>query len=184
MARKRTIPDDSLLSVARACFIERGFAASTKEIARRAGVSEGLLFQRYGNKAELFLSAMTPPGGAEVSQRLGLATGDGPTELLPLGQAMLDYFRQLAEVLLPLLSYPEFQFEEFARRQPDSALALLRHQAVAYFQARGARDPAASALLLISSLFGVVMFEKLGAHGGVMPPEMVRRLLERIAHSA
>jgi len=183
MARKRTIPDDSLLSAARACFIERGFAASTKEIARRAGVSEGLLFQRYGNKAELFLSAMAPPGGEQVSEALGLAPGSEPTSLRVLGQALLDYFRGLAEVLLPLLSYPEFRFEDFARRHPDSVLAALRRQAMAYFQATGASDPAASALLLISSLFGVVMFEKLGAHGGVMPDDLVQRMLERIGQS-
>lgn len=107
----------------------------------------------------------------------------GPAGLLPLGAAMLDYFRKIAEVLLPLLSYPEFQFEDFARRHPDSALAAMRRQAVAYFQQTGAADPAASALLLMSSLFGIVLFEKLGAHGGTMPPDLVERMLGRIEHS-
>jgi AcrR family transcriptional regulator len=183
MARKRTIPDDSLLSAARACFIERGFAVPTKAIARRAGVSEGLLFQRYGNKAELFLTAMAPPPGAAFSAQLALAPVEGVAGLVALGEAMLDYFRGIAEVLLPLLSYPEFQFEDFAQRHPDSALSAMRWQAVSYFQRAGVRDPAASALLLMSSLFGVVMFEKLGAHGGVMPADMVRRMLQRIAES-
>lgn len=181
MARKRTIPDETLLRAARACFIERGFAAPTKEIARRAGVSEGLLFQRYGNKAELFLSAMSPPPATEISARLAPSPVSGEPDLVALGEAMLDYFRQIAEVLLPLLSYPEFQFEDFARRHPDSALAAMRWQAVAYFQKTAARDPSASALLLMSSLFGIVMFEKLGAHGGAMPQEMVRRMLQRVA---
>ncbi len=57
----------------------------------------------------------------------------------------------------------------------------MRWQAVAYFQKTQAHDPSASALLLMSSLFGIVMFEKLGAHGGAMPQEMVRRMLQRVA---
>jgi AcrR family transcriptional regulator len=47
MGRKKTISDDELLDVARRAFVDEGFAASTREIARRAGVSEGVIFQRF-----------------------------------------------------------------------------------------------------------------------------------------
>lgn len=179
MARKRTIRDEDLLTAARSLFIERGFAAPTKEIARRAGVSEGLLFQRYGSKAELFFAAMVPPPGSALREQLA-GTAPGEDDLVRLGLSMLDYFRATADVLLPLLSHPEFAFEEFAQRHPDSALAAMRREAMAYFSQARASDPPASALLLMSSLFGVVMFEKLGAHGGVLPADMVRRMLLRI----
>jgi AcrR family transcriptional regulator len=179
MARKRTIRDEDLLAAARACFIERGVSAPTKEIARRAGVSEGLLFQRYGSKAELFFAAMVPPPGSALREQLA-AGKPGDDDLVRLGLSMLDYFRGTADVLLPLLAHPEFRFEDFAQRHPDSALSAMRRESMAYFTQAGASDPPASALLLISSVFGVVMFEKLGAHGGVMPPDMVRRMLLRI----
>ena len=179
MARKRTIRDEDLLAAARACFIERGFVAPSKEIARRAGVSEGLLFQRYGSKAELFFAAMVPPPGAALREQLA-AGKPGDDDLVHLGLAMLDYFRATADVLLPLLAHPEFTFKDFAQRHPDSAMAAMRREAMAYFTQAGASDPPASALLLMSSVFGVVMFEKLGAHGGVMPAAMVRRMLQRI----
>lgn len=179
MARKRTIRDEDLLEAARACFVERGFGAPTKEIARRAGVSEGLLFLRYGNKAELFFASMVPPPGAELRERLAIVQ-EGVEGFVALGLAMIDYFRETAQVLLPLMTYPDFQFEEFALRHPDSALAAMRREAMSYFIKAGAVDPPASALLLMSSVFGLVMFEKLGAHGGTMPPEFVRRMLERI----
>ena len=179
MARKRTIRDEDLLNAARACFVERGFAAPTKEIAQRAGVSEGLLFQRYGNKAELFFAAMVPPPGATLRDQLAKAR-QGADELVELGLALLAYFRATVDVLLPLMTHPEFTFEEFAQRHPDSALAAMRREAMAYFTQAEASDPPASALLLMSSVFGVVMFERLGAHNGTMPAPMVRRMLQRI----
>lgn len=183
MARKRTIPDDDLLTAARACFVERGISASTKEIARRAGVSEGLLFLRYGSKADLFFAAMVPPTDGALRERLQAARQD-PGDFLALGLSMLDYFRGAADVLLPLIAHPDFRFESFAQRHPDSTLSSLRREAMAYFTQVRAVDPPASALLLLSSLFGVVMFEKLGAHGGEMPPDMVRRMLDRIRAAA
>lgn len=179
MARKRTIREEDLIEAARACFQERGFAVPTKEIARRAGVSEGLLFLRYGNKAELFFAAMVPPAGEDLRQLLASA-GTGMEEFVALGQSLVRYFRETADVLLPLMTYPDFRFEELALRYPDSAFAAMRREAMAYFGRTGAADPAASALLLLSSTFGLVMFEKLGAHDGAMPPVFVRRMLERV----
>ena len=48
-----------LLTAAREVFAERGYAgASTKEIARRAEVTEVLLFRHFGSKAGLFDEAV------------------------------------------------------------------------------------------------------------------------------
>jgi AcrR family transcriptional regulator len=60
MARPITISDDQILDAARAMFTEKGPLATTAEIAERAGVSEGILFKRFGNKAGLHKAAMTP----------------------------------------------------------------------------------------------------------------------------
>src|ERR1035438_5507653 len=53
MGRNKSISDDDLLAAARRVFVEQGYAASTREIARRAGVSEGLIFQRFQTKEDL-----------------------------------------------------------------------------------------------------------------------------------
>ena len=75
---------------------------------RRAGVSEGLLFQRYEAKTAVApLSALTPVG-AEVSLALPPSTGYGWRWAR---RTMLDYFP--ARVLLPLLSPPSFGSEDF-----------------------------------------------------------------------
>lgn len=61
-ARSRRTGDEvraQLLAAARDVFAERGYAgASTKEIARRAGVGEVLLFRHFGSKAGLFDEAV------------------------------------------------------------------------------------------------------------------------------
>jgi AcrR family transcriptional regulator len=59
MARPITISDEQILDAARAVFTEKGPRATTAEIAERAGVSEGILFKRFGNKAGLHKAAMT-----------------------------------------------------------------------------------------------------------------------------
>jgi AcrR family transcriptional regulator len=178
MARTRTIRDEDLLLAARAAFVEKGFACPTKEIARRARVSEGVLFQRYSTKEELFFAAMAPPQ-ADLADLLGVA--DGSLEHLEaIGLRMLRYFQDAVPVLLPLVSHPAFKFEEFAMRNPESPLVTMRRDVMGYFNAIGAVDPAASSLLLMTSVYGLAMFERLGAHGGQMPPQFVRRMLERI----
>lgn len=46
------------MDAAREMFLEKGFSATTAEIARRAGVSEGTLFKRFASKEELFGAAL------------------------------------------------------------------------------------------------------------------------------
>lgn len=61
MARPKRIDDEALLESARATFLELGASVSTLELARRAGVSEGTLFKRFGSKMRLFQKAMRLP---------------------------------------------------------------------------------------------------------------------------
>jgi AcrR family transcriptional regulator len=60
MGRRKLVEDDALLAVAREAFVERGIAASTRDIARRAGISEAVIYQRHPTKADLFFAAMVP----------------------------------------------------------------------------------------------------------------------------
>src|SRR5258706_2575766 len=54
-----------MLTAARELFLAKGYeAATTKEIALRAGVSERLLFTNFGAKGALFRDAMIPPFAA------------------------------------------------------------------------------------------------------------------------
>ena len=59
MARPVTISDETILDAARALFTAKGPRTTTAEIAARAGVSEGILFKRFGSKAALHRAAMS-----------------------------------------------------------------------------------------------------------------------------
>ena len=80
MTRPKTITDEELLAVARTVFRAQGHTASTRSIARAAGVSEGILYQRFGNKEELFFAAMAP-SAPDIDALLGPEppTVDGAT---------------------------------------------------------------------------------------------------------
>ncbi|MCD0171578.1 MULTISPECIES: TetR/AcrR family transcriptional regulator [unclassified Deinococcus] len=58
MARPRSITDEQIVEAAHEVFLEQGFSATTAAIARRAGVSEGTLFNRFQSKEELFVAAI------------------------------------------------------------------------------------------------------------------------------
>ncbi|MEO1401673.1 MAG: TetR/AcrR family transcriptional regulator [Cyanobacteria bacterium J06635_1] len=58
MARTRKITDEQILKAAQAVFLEKGFGASTLEIAEKAGISEGSIFKRFSTKENLFFTAM------------------------------------------------------------------------------------------------------------------------------
>lgn len=185
MGRRKTISDSGLLSVAREVFIESGFGASTKEIARRAGVSEGVLFQRYATKADLFFAAMVlPPADVQRLLEKHRREPNMPAVLEKLTFELLDYFRSVVPVLLPLMSHPAFSFEDFATRHPDSGMQVLRRDLTGFLAAKrsegqiGDVDPGAAALLLIASAHSLAIFERLGAHGGRFQPEIVRRTVE------
>ncbi len=76
--RPRQFDSEALLSAARAVFLERGLAATTEEVAERAGVSEGLLYHRFENKERLFRLAMKLPEGSrpECLEKLEDETSD------------------------------------------------------------------------------------------------------------
>jgi AcrR family transcriptional regulator len=75
MSRPVTISDDDILHAARALFTEKGPRATTAEIAARAGVSEGILFKRFGSKARLHKAAMSSAMIGSLIQREMRAQG-------------------------------------------------------------------------------------------------------------
>jgi AcrR family transcriptional regulator len=185
MGRRKTISNEDVLACARQVFVERGFAGTTKEIARRAGVSEALLFQRYPTKAELFLAAMALPA-VDLQALFDQPAADTRQQVACITAALVDYFRESMPVLLPLLSYPGFEFEEFARRHPGSPLDTLRSGLIAFFaRERSARrigpvDPGSAALLVFALAQSVAFFERMGAHDGRMPDVILERTIETL----
>lgn len=77
MARPRTISDQQIVDAAREVFLEQGFSATTAEIARRAGVSEGTLFKRFATKEDLFAETVGLTEGREWHKEITGLVGQG-----------------------------------------------------------------------------------------------------------
>src|SRR3974390_693884 len=70
MGRYKTISDEDVIRIARDVFREHGHTATTRQIAEAAGISEAVLYQRFGSKDDLFFAAMHPRG-PDVEALLG-----------------------------------------------------------------------------------------------------------------
>lgn len=91
--RPQSISAETILDAAAAVFRERGHAATTAEIAGRAGVSEGILFHRYKNKETLLAAVILregepPPVLREMLARAG--RGSLSANLRIIVEAVLD----------------------------------------------------------------------------------------------
>jgi len=84
-----------MLRAAREEFLAHGIRATSAAIARRAGVSHGILFHRFGSKEALFAAAMRSAeqaAGPVVDLRSRVGKGDVRETLVELGELLLDRF--------------------------------------------------------------------------------------------
>jgi AcrR family transcriptional regulator len=106
MGRTRKITDEQILEAARELFLSEGFGASTVEIAKRAGVSEGSIFKRFPTKERLFFAAM---GGHEVPRWVeNLKTlpgrGDLKENLVDISLQIVDFLREVLPRMMMIQS--------------------------------------------------------------------------------
>jgi AcrR family transcriptional regulator len=157
MGRNRTITDEAILAVARDVFRRHGHTASTRQIAESAGISEAVLYQRFGTKEELFFASLRTTG-LDVDALLGPPDpGGDPMEYLRTVAVRIG--RHLAEVIplaLRMMTHPAFDPTSPGRSQPGGSPALregLRVRLTA-FAKRGqiARPSAEVAARLVVSL--------------------------------
>ncbi len=173
MGRRRRIEDEQLLRHARDVFLEGGAFGSTKEIARRAGISEATLYQRFPTKAALFLAAMVPPEvNVERIVHAPTKRTDPQGALTEIGHRTLAYFRSLIPTVMHLMTHPSISMADVAahfQRTPEQALAEALAAYLRDAEARGtvkANDPMATANLLISAIHSLAVFELMEIHGG------------------
>lgn len=103
MARPTTISDEQILEAARAVFLEHGLAATTADVAKRAGIAEGSIFKRYATKADLLKAAMKIELDAlDFLQTLVAARDeDDPRDtLFRFGMEAVNFFRRLMPLMM------------------------------------------------------------------------------------
>ena len=87
MSRPRQISDKEILVAARAVFLEHGHQVSTAVIAQRVGISQALLFQRFGTKQRMLVAALWPAVEPDWFERVR----QGPDE-----RNLVDQLQELA----------------------------------------------------------------------------------------
>ncbi|MBK9338613.1 MAG: TetR/AcrR family transcriptional regulator [Lewinellaceae bacterium] len=149
---------ENILQTALRLFAENGFDRTpTSQIAREAGVSEGLIFRHYGNKAGL-LGAIIQRGSEQVEVSMQpYRRGADPLEAIV--QHIRESFRLLRENtpfwrLVHALRH-QASVQQNAENQLDAFKQSVVIQLAMPFRLLGARQPVEEALLLFALIDGI-----------------------------
>lgn len=173
MGRRKGISDEVLLACAREVFLEYGAAASTKEIARLAAVSEATLFKRFATKASMFLAAMIPPklDVAAIVDTTGLE--DRPkAALYSISARMVTEFKARIPLVRRLLEHPDVEMRDVEtylgqpHQRPTIKLAEALAAKLKEFEKKKlvrSHDSMAAASLLVSAIHNLAAFDFSGS---------------------
>jgi AcrR family transcriptional regulator len=187
MPRPKAIHDDQILDAARAVFLERGFGATTAEVARRAGCAEGSIFNRFPTKTGLFQAAMEPrPSELRWISDLAEPAGQpGLSErLLAAGLEAMDYFRAWLPAMMMTWSHPDARCEMASRHGAGPRAALRRLTRIfateTSVRALPAADPEMLAHFFLGSLSHYAFVEMTGERTQLAPVPFVRALIAQL----
>ncbi|MCH0567608.1 helix-turn-helix transcriptional regulator [Streptomyces sp. MUM 136J] len=157
---------DNLFEVVVQVFAERGYdAATTQEIAARAGVSEVTLYRRYGSKAALIEAALTHRLSASPFGRV-VAGGDVRADLAAIVHAYDMTNRAYGGAVLTLLTeiprHPELRnaLSALMPNLQNAARIIAMHQERGHV---GPGDPLQKVVFLLSPLIATGLWDRSGA---------------------
>lgn len=190
MARPTSIDDACILEAARAVFVERGIAATTAEVALRAGVSEGSVFRRFRTKQELFRAAMArgipePPWLATLHERVG--QGEMRAQLERLSLEAIEHLRIVVPLVMLSWSNPAPNGLPCELAEPNPPPLRVLRQLSAYFEAEMRRgrvrrqDPEIVARTFMGATWSYVQMELVFRAQAILPlpaETFVRGLVE------
>ena len=174
MSRPRSISDDQILDAARSVLLEQGIAATTADIARRAGISEGTIFRRYATKDELVVAALAPDGPPPFCAVIDqcAADPDPESDLIRIGGQVVSFFEMMLPRMHLLMSCHLHPAEVLARADDPPPVAAIR-ALTAWFDAAhasGALDVDDSEVAARTFLGAMHQFAFL-SHAGMHPNE-------------
>jgi AcrR family transcriptional regulator len=170
MGRNKTIADIELLAVARQVFREQGHAASTRDIARAANISQAVLYQRFGSKDELFFRAMIPEAPDPDHFCGPYPPKDAFEDLLAIAERLAEYLRGFMPILLKVLAVPGVGMErlqDWHNQLPFLPIADALTERFRKLNAdglTGGDNPRAYAISLMSMVHSLAFFELLTTH--------------------
>lgn len=183
MTRRGDATRQQLLDAAAAVFTERGYSgATTKEIARRAGVSEGTIYRHYADKRELFVAVFATRNASDFEAVTALPALAGTKtvreNLLFLIQAIQDVEREVAPLraaastdadLAAALAPAASASATGAAIGPLDPLARYLEAEQRLGRVRADVDCAAAAFALFAIPFAAVTMDRLARATGMAP---------------
>jgi AcrR family transcriptional regulator len=171
LGRTKTIDDEEILRHARKVFRDGGHAASTRDIAHAAGISQAVLYQRFGSKEDLFCQAMTPDP-PDLEALLGpYPPRSARADLKRIGERLAEYLGGLMPTLLHVLAHPDIDRARLARWHANLPFHALLSALSARFERLsddglvGNVNPSAAAGAFLAAVHSAAIFETM-AHGG------------------
>jgi len=134
MGRNKTIDDVDLLRIARDVFREHGHTAATRDVARAAGISQAVLYQRFGSKEELFLRAMTPEM-PDLDALMGpYPPRSAKADLVRIAERLVEFFASHMPTLLHVLAHPDLRATHLKKWHAHLPFAPIVHALAARLQ--------------------------------------------------
>lgn len=174
-----TISNQQILEAARAVFLTHGFAkASTVEIAQRAGVSEGSVFNRFATKDELFQAAMDEAVPPVLTLDRFVGKGDMRRNLVRITVESIHFLNKFLPKVM--LSWSE-------RDSPNPGTVCNRpreilHSLTAFFKAeralgRVAGDPPIMARIFMGAVWNFSFMQTVAGQPSMSAESFARRLV-------
>ncbi len=152
-----------LMASARALFAKRGYSATTTaDVARHAGVSEGIVFHHFGSKAELLAAVAADYGGGlahAMESASGTVTPSRATEALL--RAAFAYVREQGELARFLNTAAERDEAAAVRRASREPIVASIERLLRAQDANGSLRPLDARITaeLLYALVGAALFE-------------------------
>ena len=187
MGRKPGIETKDLVAIARRVFLEKGGFATTRDVARAAGISEAAVFKRFPTKAALYLAAMLPED-RDPSDIIDRTTADPCHALENTARNLLAYFREVIPPALHLATHPTASLADVAAHFSPERTRKLADALTAYFAdakrngTMNPENPFASAQLLIAAIHSLATYEVLGLHGGDDMNHAIKPFIDQLWH--
>ena len=185
MPRYKIITDEEILVVARSLFLKEGAKASTRTLAKTVGISEAVIFQRFGTKEDLFFAAMVPPK-AQYEAIFSIQPGQKQVaaNLKSVSLQIVAYFREVMPVFLSLISHPSFDLQTFLKHHTLPGMQLA-NKLTEYLDAeaelgRICKDNVAAATILLSHLHNLALSETIGLHQPIDTDRAVSDAIEAL----
>lgn len=187
----RTGTRERIVDAARAVMLNKGLVrATTKEIARTAGVSEGTLYNHFSNKQELFLCTLNELPSGFVMLMRGLhervGTGTVPAVLSQVVASALEFYGEAVPMGASFFADPELLARHRELLQQRGAGPQRANEAVAAYlraeqglgRVRDDADPEAAAYMLLGAIYQYVYWRQF--LGRAQEPEADERFVAGI----